>query len=343
VSRWVLLALGLLACQPPVVGAACRRDDNCPTEQACTAACVCAVGARSATARCSGYAAESSFTVGNASGPVTFLQSSATGEVVVAWVSSTVQTRVVRRAATGWTGNTFEGDLGAPGRVSDSSSPVGLDPAGSGLVLRSPAGVSLWRLPPLGESRQDLWSGEASVVAYRGREVAAGLVGRGTFRKAPGVSTSLNGTLIDTRVADELALRDTSDALVARFGATAVAFPGPRTLSTTAQRVALASNGSAIAVLDQDGTVQLFATPDAAPQRLVDTNVSRVALDGPGATAALVTPGAVSIYRPFASGWARDGALTTEGSVTAVTFSGDGARLFLAGPDAGVVQVFERR
>jgi hypothetical protein len=188
-----------------------------------------------------------------------------------------------------------------------------------------------------------VWSSQVTTVAYRGGDVVAGLVGAGTFRKQPGTPALLVGTRLDTRVADELDLTEAGDALVARFGTTAVAFPASRALSTSAQRVALASRGAPIAVLDQDGTVQLFATPSAAPQRLVDTNVSLVALDGPGTTAALVTPGAVSIYRPFASGWARDGALTTQGSVTAVTFSGDGARLFLAGPDAGVVQVYERR
>ncbi len=55
--RWPVLltalAAVLLGCNPPVVGAACRTDDGCPTLQFCTDACTCA-----ATGTDAGHATE---------------------------------------------------------------------------------------------------------------------------------------------------------------------------------------------------------------------------------------------------------------------------------------------
>jgi hypothetical protein len=331
----VLLAVG---CDPPIQGAACRRDVECPSEQTCTEPCVCALGDRRGEPRCTGFVRVEPVPLSFAGAD--FLDSSTLGQVVVvAKNEADTKSQVIR----------FDGVWRAESQRTaepPSLTPVAVDADGETLIERLFAGSGLTTIRTRSvrdNGEEPLWVGSATAVRFEKREAFASLPGKGLFRKQLGQALTLDGTRLDSREAVELDVAQDTSVIVARFGAEVVTFPNPRTLSTTAARFALAANGSTLAVLEQSGVVQVIRLPNSPGVPVMPRRALAVAMDGPGLTLAVIDDVRLVVYREADGRWVPDGTVPTGAEPSAMSFSGDGRRLFVALKGQPTLEVYELR
>jgi hypothetical protein len=332
----VAVLLVLTACNPPVQGAACRRDDNCPSLQVCGFTCTCEVGGRGGAPQCSGFVRGVKIAIDTED--VSFLDSSTTGDVLIAAGPKNLAELVRREGATWRSGSSVTNDTPA-------LTPAGLDSTGRRVVQRSSlAGVSVRDL--VDDTFQVVWFTRAGAVRIEGGEAFASLIGKGLFRKQLGLSENLDGTRLDSRQAEELDVADQVTVIAARFGSDVLTWSGagpPRTVSTRAQRFSLAALGRTIAVLATDGTVEITRLAGTGLETLDVFDATSLALDGEGTTLATVANGLVSIYRQTSGRWAYDGTVQVSARASAITFSGDGTRLFVALAGQRAIEVHDVR
>jgi hypothetical protein len=326
----VLLAVG---CDPPIVGAACRRDVECPSEQTCTEPCVCALGDRRGEPRCTGFVRVERLVTDR--DDVDFLDANAAGDAVAVWDRTKLSTKVV----------TFDGvwRLSSTTYLSGlpSVTPVAVESTSDRLIDRNAAGVTIRDLSEGGST--PVWFDAATAVRLEQGEAFASLPRKGLFRKQVGLPPSLAGTQLDSREAIELDVAQDTSVIVARFGAEVVTFPNPRTLSTTAARFALAANGSTLAVLEQSGVVQVIRLPNSPGVPVMPRRALAVAMDGPGLTLAVIDDVRLVVYREADGRWVPDGTVPTSAEPSAMSFSGDGRRLFVALKGQPTLEVYELR
>jgi hypothetical protein len=338
VMSWVVVG-----CAPPIEGAACRRDAECPSEQTCTESCVCALGERRAEPRCTGFVRVDPVPLSFAGAD--FLDTSTLGQVVVvAKNDADTKSQVVR----------FDGVWRAESQRTaepPSLTPVAVDADGETLIERLFAGRGLTtiRTRSLRDTGEEpLWVGSATAVRFEKREAFASLSGKGLFRKQLGQAQTLDGTRLDAREAVELDVAQDASVIAARFGAEVVTFPGPRTLSTTAARFALAANGSTLAVLDQGGLVQVLRLQNNETVPVLAQRAVALALDGDGSTLALIEVDSMNrqrlvLYRESGGRWVSAGGLPPDVEPSAMALSGDGKRLFVALKGQPTLEVYELR
>jgi hypothetical protein len=325
---WVLLVAG---CNPPLEGAACRRDDECPSEQTCTESCACALGERRAEPRCTGFVRVERLVTGR--DDVDYLDANAAGDAVAVWDRTQLSTKAI----------TFDGvwRVGSATYLSGlpSFTPVALESTTDRMIDRNDAGVTVRDLSTGGSTA--VWFDGATAVRLEQGEAFASLAGKGLFRKQVGQSPALEGTRLDAREAVELEVSQDRSVIAARFGAEVATFPGPRTVSAAAARFTLAANGSTLAVLEGGGLVQVLRLPSGPGVPIMLQRALALALDGPGGTLAIIDDVRLVVYRESDGRWAFEGTVPTAGQPGAMTFSGDGRRLFVALRGQAIVEVYE--
>jgi hypothetical protein len=155
-----------------------------------------------------------------------------------------------------------------------------------------------------------------------------------------GESTSLAGTRLDTRSADELQLSNDASIAAARYGTEARRYENKVSVSVWQGITALelSGDGSSLALVSQDGAVSVevegrgaFAVPVAG--------VRAVALDGPGRTLLALGPTSTSVFSFDGGTWARLGELPVE-QVSGLALSDDGKIAFVGTPVDRKVLVF---
>ncbi|MBL8921397.1 MAG: hypothetical protein JNJ54_21235 [Myxococcaceae bacterium] len=326
----------LVACAPPVEGAACTSDDNCPGSQRCSTSCRCE--SSPPAGGCPGYTREASLPLDAASASAV-VQLSGRGEVAAVYATDSrgrPTTRLFVPDGGAWT---RLGELEADG---PSASPMGLSPTGNGLALRGLLGtVTHYRLPGL-ESFTPLWTSSARAVALAGETVVASFDGAGTRRKRVGDSLSALGTAIDTGSADELQLSN-DGVVAARFGSEVRLYDsdgGRGSVYSDVKAIDLSADGRSVALVRDTGVeVAVGARRASVPLG----GAAQAALDGSGRTLVALSGGAPAVFALDGGAWARVGALPIdEGVARGAALTDDGELLLIGVPSQRQVLVFRR-
>lgn len=345
-ALFVLATLSLLGCPPAVDGATCLHHDNCPDEQYCASSCLCVLGERAAKPQaCAGFKQSGFITLDNAS-TVAVVQVSSAGRVASVWVNFNSRVHPEARQYQQQADGTWSSVGGFEMEIEDTASPMGLSPAGTTIAIRSLAGVRRYDVGPLATANVDVWyvapPESVIAVAHAGDQVVASFSSRGTFQKRVGLSTSLDGTQLDTAPAQELQISNDTSTVVARFGSEVKRFTSAASAGSWRgiSALDLSADGTALALVTLDGGVSVeLANRGSFPVPVA--GVSHVALDAAGRTLIALSKSAPAVFGFDGGTWARLGELPI-GSSTAsgVALSDDGKSAFIGTPWDSKVLIF---
>lgn len=344
--RTLLLVLALAGCTPPLAGARCLTDSNCPDTQVCGRSCECSFHAKEAEGLCGGYHANPTGIGVDAVLTDVHAQISADGQVIAANVEGLSPSGTLfRRQADGSWASVFV--LEQPTQTLARS--VAISPSGAMVAAQFEAKVQVFTLGTTATSPVDLWLTSANTLAFGAQTVVASFPSRGVWRKHLGDDAAFDGTQLDAQTADALTVSNDGGVIAAQFGAVLRVFGGPlgnpdggATSFPDVKAFALAGSGNVLALAGTDGGVRVATS--AVPRVVSMVGARDVALDGEGRTLVILkdAPFAAQVFSRRVDEWTQVGDVDTDDTAQHVALSHDGETLVFSAPSRRALGVFTR-